>query len=111
LQRLWHWCYHIEVGHGYTLHKSHSWCMKSKGAESNKTSSDNVLGLSSGLSNTRLFAARPRYQRRSKKTGKSQKWTSYPTDTRQNPHPKNHEAPKKRTRSTKGRSWECDAST
>jgi hypothetical protein len=27
LQRLWHWCYHIEVGHGYTPHRSHSWCM------------------------------------------------------------------------------------
>jgi hypothetical protein len=35
LQRLWHWCYHIEVGHGYTPHQSHSWCMKSKGAENN----------------------------------------------------------------------------
>jgi hypothetical protein len=35
LQRLWHWCYHIEVGHGYTPHQSHSWCMWSKGAESN----------------------------------------------------------------------------
>jgi hypothetical protein len=44
------------------------------------------------------------------KTRKSQKWTSYPTDTRQNLHPKNHEVPKKRTRSTKGRSRECDVS-
>jgi hypothetical protein len=35
LQHLWHWCYHIEVGHGYTPHQSRSWCMKSKGAESN----------------------------------------------------------------------------
>jgi hypothetical protein len=35
LQRLWHWCYQVEVGHGYTPHQSHSWCMKSKGAESN----------------------------------------------------------------------------
>jgi hypothetical protein len=35
LQHLWHWCYHIEVEHGYTPHQSHSWCMKSKGAESN----------------------------------------------------------------------------
>jgi hypothetical protein len=34
------------------------------------------------------------------KTGKSQKWISYPTDTQQNPHPKNHEEPKKRTWST-----------
>jgi hypothetical protein len=45
------------------------------------------------------------------KTVKSQKWTSYPTNTRQNPHSKNHEEPKKRTQSTKGRSQECDAST
>jgi hypothetical protein len=36
------------------------------------------------------------------RTGKSQKWTSYPTDTRQNPHLKNHEESKKKTRSTKG---------
>jgi hypothetical protein len=44
------------------------------------------------------------------KTGKSRKWTSYPTDTRQNSHLKNHEAPKKKTQSTKGQSGECDAS-
>jgi hypothetical protein len=31
------------------------------------TSSGNVLGLGSGLSNTRLFAGRPRYQRRTQK--------------------------------------------
>jgi hypothetical protein len=31
------------------------------------------------------------------KTGKSQKWTSYPTDTRQNPRLENHEEPKKKT--------------
>jgi hypothetical protein len=75
------------------------------------TSCGNVLCLGSGLSNTRLFAERPRYQRRSQKFGKSQKWTSYPTNTRQNPRLKNHEAPKKKTRSTKGRSRECDANT
>jgi hypothetical protein len=34
-QRLWHWCCYIEVGHGYTPHQSHSWCMWSKGVESN----------------------------------------------------------------------------
>jgi hypothetical protein len=28
-------CYHIEVWHGYTPHRCHSWCMWSKGAESN----------------------------------------------------------------------------
>jgi hypothetical protein len=71
LQRLWRWCCHIEVGHGYTPHQSHSWCIWSKWAETKVTH------------------------------GKSQKWTSYPTDTRQNPCLKNHEAPKKRTRSTK----------
>jgi hypothetical protein len=26
-QRLWHWCYDIEVGHGYNPHQSHSWYM------------------------------------------------------------------------------------
>jgi hypothetical protein len=35
LQRLWHWCCHIEVGHGYTPHQSHWWCMWSKRAKSN----------------------------------------------------------------------------
>jgi hypothetical protein len=40
--------------------------MWSKGVES-KTSCKNVLCLGSGLSNTRLFAGRPRHQRRSKK--------------------------------------------
>jgi hypothetical protein len=74
-------------------------------------SSGNILGLGRGLSNTRLLAGRPRHQRGTQKTGKSQKWTSYPTDTRQNPRLKNHEAPKNRTWSTKGRSRECDAST
>jgi hypothetical protein len=57
LQRLWHWCYHIEVGHGYTPHQNHSWCMKSKELRAT-TSSDKVLGLGSGLRNTRLFARR-----------------------------------------------------
>jgi hypothetical protein len=35
LQRLWHLCYNIEVGHGYTPHQSRSRYMLSKGAESN----------------------------------------------------------------------------
>jgi hypothetical protein len=35
------------------------------------TSCGNVLSLGSGLSNTRLFAGRPRHQRRSQKIGKS----------------------------------------
>jgi hypothetical protein len=38
-------------------------------------------------------------------------WTSYPTDIRQNPRLKKHEGPKNKTRSTKGPSGECDAST
>jgi hypothetical protein len=66
------------------------------------TSCSNILCLGSGLSNTRLFAGRQGHQRRAQKTGKSQKWTSYPTNTRRNPCQKNHEAPKKKTRSTKG---------
>jgi hypothetical protein len=37
------------------------------------TSCGNVLYLGSGLSNTQLFAGRPRHQKRSQKTGKSQK--------------------------------------
>jgi hypothetical protein len=45
------------------------------------------------------------------KIGKSQKWTSYPTNTWQNPRLKNHEAPKKKTQSTKGRSQGCDTCT
>jgi hypothetical protein len=35
LQELWHWCSHIEVGHGYAPYQSYSWCMWYKGAESN----------------------------------------------------------------------------
>jgi hypothetical protein len=76
-----------------------------------KTSSDNVLCLASGLSNTRLFAGRPIHQRR------TQKLASPRSGLPIQPTPgkirvwKNHEAPKKRTRSTKGRSRECDAST
>jgi hypothetical protein len=38
------------------------------------------------------------------KNSKSQKWTSYPTDTRRNPRLKNHGEPKKKTQSTKGQS-------
>jgi hypothetical protein len=75
------------------------------------TSSGNILGLGRGLSNTRLLCGKTKTPKKNPKTGKSQKWTSYPTETRQNPRLKNHEVPKKRTRSTKGRSWECDAST
>jgi hypothetical protein len=66
LQHLWHWCYHVEVGHGYIRHQSHSWCMWSKELRAT-TRCSNVLYLGSGLSNTRLFAGRPRHQRRSQK--------------------------------------------
>jgi hypothetical protein len=66
LQHLWHWCYHIEVGHGYCPHKvTHGvWNPKELRAT---TRSGNILGLGSGLSNTRLFAGRPRHQRRTQK--------------------------------------------
>jgi hypothetical protein len=74
------------------------------------TSSSNVLGLGSGLSNSTV-CGKTKTPKKNPKTGKSQKWTSYPTNTRQNPRLKNHEAPKKRTRTTKGRSLEYDAST
>jgi hypothetical protein len=72
------------------------------------TSCGNILCLSSGLSNTRGKTTTPK---KIPRAGKSQKWTSYPTDNRQNPRLKNHEAPKKKTRSTRGRSQQCDAST
>jgi hypothetical protein len=75
------------------------------------TSNNNVLCLGSGFKQHSTVCGKTKTPKKIPKTGKSQKWTSYPTDTRQNPHPKNHEEPKKRTRSTKGRSRGCDAST
>jgi hypothetical protein len=74
------------------------------------TSSGNVLCLSS-VEQHSIVCRKTKTPKKIPKTGKSQKWTSYPTDTRQNLRLKNHEAAKKRTRSTKGRSRECDAST
>jgi hypothetical protein len=74
------------------------------------TSSGNVLCLGSGLQHSTV-CGKTKTPKRNPKTGKSQKWTSYPIDTWQNPHPKNHEATKKRTRSTKGQSRERDVST
>jgi hypothetical protein len=70
LQRLWHWCYDIEVGHGILLTKvTHGvWNPKKLRAT---TSSGNVLGLGSGLCNTRLFAGRPRNQRGTQKLASS----------------------------------------
>jgi hypothetical protein len=41
----------------------------------------------------------------------SKNWTSYPTNTRQNPRLKNHEESKMKMWSTKGQSRECDANT
>jgi hypothetical protein len=66
LQHLWHWCYHIEVEHGYTPHQSHSCVWNPKELRAT-TSSGNILCLGSGLSNTWLFAGRPRHQRRTQK--------------------------------------------
>jgi hypothetical protein len=109
LQRLWSWCYHIEVDMGILLTKvTHGVCNPKELRAT--TSCGNVLCLSSGLSNTRLFAGRPRHQRRTQKLA-SPRRTSYPTDTQQNPRLKNHEVSKKRTRTTKDRSRECDART
>jgi hypothetical protein len=74
------------------------------------TSCGNVFYLGSGLSNTRLFAGRPRHQKRSQKLASPKSGLPIqPTPSK--PRLKNHEAPKKKTRSTKGRSRECDAST
>jgi hypothetical protein len=69
------------------------------------TSSGNILCLDSGLSNTRLFAGRLRHQRRSQTLAST--ISGLPIQTT----PKNHEEPKKRTWSTKGRSQGCDASS
>jgi hypothetical protein len=66
LQRLWHWCYHIEVECGYTPHQSHHGVCDPTELRAT-TSSGNVLCLGSGLSNTQLFAGRLRHQRRSQK--------------------------------------------
>jgi hypothetical protein len=98
------------VGHGCILltKVTHGVCDPKELRET--TSSGNVLCLGSGLSNTRLFAGRPRHQKNPKN------WQVPEVDFLSNRHPaksvsKNHEEPKKRTRSTKGRSRECDAST
>jgi hypothetical protein len=71
------------------------------------TSCGNALCLGSGLSNT--VCGKTKTPKKIPRTGKSQKWTSYLTDTQQNPHLKNHEEPKKKTQSAKGRCQECDA--
>jgi hypothetical protein len=66
LQRLWHWCCHIEVGMGILLTKvTHGVCDPKELRAT--TSSGNVLCLGSRLSNIRLFAGRPKHQRRSQK--------------------------------------------
>jgi hypothetical protein len=59
------------------------------------TSCGNILCLGSGLSNTRQ--TKTKTPKKIPKTATSQKWTSYPTDTRQNPRLKNHEASKKKS--------------
>jgi hypothetical protein len=71
-----------------------------------RTSSGNVLCLGSGLSNTRLFAGRPRHQWRTQKlvsliSGLPIQLTIGKIRIRKT----------MRTRNTKGRSRECDAST
>jgi hypothetical protein len=109
LQHLWHWCCHIEVKRGYTPHQvTHGVCDPKELRAT--TSCGNVLCLGSGLSNTRLFAGRPRHQTR------SQELASLEVDFLSNRHPaksvsENHDDLKKKMRSTKGRSQEYDVST
>jgi hypothetical protein len=73
------------------------------------TSCGNILCLGSGVSNTRL-CGKTKTPRTTPKTGKSRNWSSYPTDTGKI-RVREHEEPKKKTRSTKRRSLECDGST
>jgi hypothetical protein len=58
-----------------------------------------------------IVCGKTKTPKKNPRTGKSQKWTSYPTDTRQNPHMKIHEEPNKKTWGTKGRSRKCVANT
>jgi hypothetical protein len=64
LLHLWHWCCHIEWNMGILLTKvTHGVCDPKELRAT--TSCSNVLCLGSRLSNTRLFAGRPRHERRS----------------------------------------------
>jgi hypothetical protein len=73
------------------------------------TSCNHILCLGSGLSNTQLFPGRPRHQSRTQKLVSPR--SGLPIQPMQNSRLKNHEEPKKKTRSTKGRSRECDTNT
>jgi hypothetical protein len=53
------------------------------------TSCDNILCFGSGMSNS-IVCGKTKTPKKIPKTGKSRRWTSYPTDTRQNPRLKNH---------------------
>jgi hypothetical protein len=121
LQHLWHWCYHIEVGMGLLLTKvTHGVCDPKELRAT--TSCGNILCLGSGLSNTQLFAGRPIHQRRSQKLAspksglpiqptpdKIRVWKTMKRKRRGRGVPKADVGSV--TRSTKGRSRECDAST
>jgi hypothetical protein len=75
------------------------------------TSCGNILSLCSGLSNTQLFAGRPRHQRRTQKLAIPRSGLPIQPTPDKIRVWKNHEVPKKKTQSTKGRSRECDATT
>jgi hypothetical protein len=45
------------------------------------TSCGHILCLGNGLSNTLTFCGKTKTPKKIPRTGKSQKWTSYPTDT------------------------------
>jgi hypothetical protein len=65
------------------------------------TSCSNILYLGSGLSNSTV-CGKTMTPKKIPRTGMSQKWTSYPTDTQINLRLKNNEAPKKKMWSNKG---------
>jgi hypothetical protein len=60
------------------------------------TSCGNILCLGSGIEQHSTVCGKTKTPKKIPKTDKSHKWT-HPTDTLQNPHLKNHEAPKKKT--------------
>jgi hypothetical protein len=65
------------------------------------TSCSNILCLGS-IEQHSIICGKTKTPKKIPRTGKSQKWTSYPSETRQNQRLKNHEEPKKKTWSTKG---------
>jgi hypothetical protein len=67
--------------------------MWSKGAESNNKLRQRTLPRL-WIEQHLTVCGKTKTPKKIPRIGKSQKWTSYPTDTRQNPRLKNHEVPK-----------------